>query len=282
MSLKLLHIIIALCLSFFLPCCLLQRRIFNGSNAKIKQFPYIVNVRGVLFTCGGALISDRFVLTAGHCLMGTSDLDDVVVILGAHNYYNNGETGRLEIHSRKFWVHENFSMPLAENDLAIIELPYSVNFTDQIQPIKIATDENFEEKINNNENETIAVTSGWGYQNIDYEPAEILQTARMKLMPFEECKKFQSHFIEKVTSNHICAIGYDNRPGHATMLCGGDSGSPLTIDGQLIGITSYIKDAENGTALHYNDCKTEIAPAVFIRIPSYLKWISEKTHMEFK
>jgi hypothetical protein len=43
---------------FYFQCCLLQRRIFNGSNAKLNQFPYLVNVRAV-FTCGGALLTER-------------------------------------------------------------------------------------------------------------------------------------------------------------------------------------------------------------------------------
>jgi secreted trypsin-like serine protease len=233
--------------------------------------------------------------------MSLTDKDEVRVILGAHNYYNPEEAGRIMVRSRKYWVHENFSMPLAENDLGIIELPQPVEFSDQIQPIKLMTDENFDANLTE-ARETIAVISGWGYQNSEYEPAEILQTARMKLLPYSECKKYQGHFVEKMTQNHICAMGYDNRPGHATMVidtilsfgltqssfssqvCDGDSGSPLVAADslELIGITSYIKDAENGSALHYNDCRTEIAPAVFIRIPSYLKWISEKTGMKFK
>lgn len=217
------------------------------------------------------------------------DLDndeDVTVILGAHNYYDNGESGRLRIRSRKHWVHENFSMPFAENDLGIIELPYAVNFTDQIRPIKLATDKDIDARMNHDadDKEIIVVLSGWGYQNSDYEPAEILQTARMKLISYDDCIKFQNHYIEKLTRNHICAIGRDNRTGHAVLPCDGDSGSPLILDEtqELIGITSYVKDAENGSALNYNDCKTEIAPAVFVRIPAYLNWISEKTGMKFE
>lgn len=46
---------------------------------------------------------------------------------------------------------------------------------------------------------------------------------------------------------------------------------------ELIGITSYIKDAEDGEPLAENICGSDIAPAVYVRVASYLDWISEKT-----
>lgn len=48
-----------LVLGIFVKCCYPQRRIFNGFDAKPKQFPYVVNVRGIYYTCGGALFSER-------------------------------------------------------------------------------------------------------------------------------------------------------------------------------------------------------------------------------
>jgi secreted trypsin-like serine protease len=220
---------------------------------------------------------------AGHCLMDMDENEPVAVILGANKYYNSEEPGRLRLTSRKYWIHENFSMPNAENDLAIIELPMTVNFTDQIRPIKICKDQNFDKHRDADAKEIIVVLSGFGFMNNSHRPAENLQTARMRLIPYDECLKFQSHYVEKLTRKHVCAIGRNNRPGFAVSPCDGDSGSALVLaDSQeLIGITSYVKDAENGSALHYNDCRAEEAPAVFVRIPSYLKWISEKTGIKF-
>lgn len=42
-----------------------------------------------------------------------------------------------------------------------------------------------------------------------------------------------------------------------------------------------MKDAENGKP-GKNDCSTDVAPAVFVRIYPYLNWISEKTGMKFE
>lgn len=56
----------------------------------------------------------------------------------------------------------------------------------------------------------------------------------------------------------------------------------MLVDTQeLIGITSFVKDAENGIPGR-NDCDTDVAPAVFVRVSPYLNWISEKTGMKFE
>lgn len=142
----------------------------------------------------------------------------VLVILGVHNFYDNGEEGRVRVVSKNFWIHENFTMPSAENDLAIIELRDAVNFTDYIKPIKISTQEDFEDG-----KEIIAGLSGWGYKKGEHMSAEFLQTAKLKLISHKECIKFQGYFVEKVTEKNICAMGYNNQPGKAVMPCDGDS-----------------------------------------------------------
>ena len=62
----------------------------------------------------------------------------------------------------------------------------------------------------------------------------------------------------------------------------GDSGSGIVSlkTGKILGILSYVKDAENGKSLGYNDCKSAV-PAVAVRISSYLDWIQEKSGLKF-
>lgn len=53
-----------------------QSLIVGGQEAKLKQFPHMVafgytnkkNIGTIEFHCGGSLISEKFVLTAAHCL----------------------------------------------------------------------------------------------------------------------------------------------------------------------------------------------------------------------
>lgn len=50
---------------------------------------------------------------------------------------------------------------------------------------------------------------------------------------------------------------------------------------ELIGVSSFVKDVEDGKPLHRNDCESDIAPAVCVRVESYLDWISEKIGIQF-
>lgn len=51
-------------------------RIFGGQEAAVGQFPYQVSLRflmepasGFVHVCGGSIITNRFVLTAAHCML---------------------------------------------------------------------------------------------------------------------------------------------------------------------------------------------------------------------
>lgn len=53
-------------------------KLSGGEAAKIGEFPWIVLLKyktsGRPFLCGGSLISDRFVLTAAHCVVDTAEV----------------------------------------------------------------------------------------------------------------------------------------------------------------------------------------------------------------
>lgn len=207
------------CFKFSL--CTIERRIYNGREAVENEFPFIVAVLPKSEVCGGVLLNDLFVLTAGHCLMNTAKGQSVTVVLGGNNFYSFvSEKNKIELKATVFWIHENFSMPTAKNDIGIIKLPRPVKFTNEIYPVKISKDL----KIDQCNKEVSVIISGWGAIE-QFEPIEFLQTATLKLIPISDCLKFQSHFAETITKNHICAFGLRNTDSRSTAPCDGDSGS---------------------------------------------------------
>merc|ERR1712141_646530 len=95
-------------------------KIVGGHEAEPNQWPWQVAlfVDNAWF-CGGALISENYVLTAAHCVDGASYFD---VMAGAHNVRESNEPNRVEITSFNGWTHPQWSPNDLANDIALIEL----------------------------------------------------------------------------------------------------------------------------------------------------------------
>lgn len=207
---------------FSLAFSVLQRRVYNGQEAKENEFPYMVNVLPPSVRCGGVLLSNRYVLTAAHCLMDVVLGQNITLVLGGRNYYADGPNTVVFKADMKFWIHENFSMPSAANDVAIIQLPRPVDLSEQIKPIEMSTDKEIDEE----RREVVAITMGYGATQKS-DRASTLQAATMKLIPISDCLKYQPHFIENITTHHICVIGVHTSKGHGVGPCDGDSGKQI-------------------------------------------------------
>ena len=75
--------------------------------------------------CGGAVISDRYILTAAHCIYPE---DETYVRLGDHDYEKDGETKyALDIYVVKQWKHEGYKDCF--EDLGLLYLDESIKFS---------------------------------------------------------------------------------------------------------------------------------------------------------
>lgn len=264
---------IKLCLQFFVVyhLFLLARAIFDGINVKITQLPFIVLLRGSKIFCAGALISNRHILTAAHCV---DDNVPIKVFIGTDHFYEDHKDNpqTMVIETNKTWTHEKFSLPSAVYDIGVVELPKPLKISKAIQPIIISTRKNVEDDVNDLE----VITAGFGYTKNFGGASKRLHYARMKLISLDICKKSKEFYIEDLTENHICMTTIRGQP------CDGDSGAPVisTKTRELIGIISFIKDAENGENIYFNDCHAAL-PAVATRVSSYIHWISDTTGISF-
>ncbi|KAL5239893.1 hypothetical protein ACI65C_007303, partial [Semiaphis heraclei] len=114
-----------------------NRRIIGSDEAYIGEHTWQVAIAldGVFF-CGGALIADRFVITAAHCVM-TRDtpMDDLTVHLGDYDLTADNETEHQARKVSRVLFHSHFHPFLLANDIALLQLDRPATATDTVRPV---------------------------------------------------------------------------------------------------------------------------------------------------
>jgi len=240
-------------------------RIVGGEEAAENQWPWIV----ALFVddswfCGGALISEKWVMTAAHCVEDALYFD---VMAGAHNVRAGSEPHRVEITSFNGFTHEDWDHSTLANDIALIELPEPIEFNDYIKPSCLPTKGH-----ECSPGEMVSVI-GWGKPSDS--ASSISPTLQMvhdiPVMSNSECNDYYG-----IVGDGIVCI--DTTGGRGS--CNGDSGGPLIEKGEhkaagqkwtQVGVVSF------GSS---RGCEVG-APAGFTRTEYYLDWIMGNSGIKY-
>lgn len=114
-------------------------RIVGGTDASFGQFPWQAFVQVGGSRCGGALISSRHVVTAGHCVARSQHSpSSIKVTLGDYILNSDIESLPHEVFSVvEVLLHPNFRFtPQADRyDVAVLELDRTAVYKDNIKPI---------------------------------------------------------------------------------------------------------------------------------------------------
>ena len=104
-----------------------ESRIIGGKEAAKGQFPHQAAMSmDNDDSCGGSLISKKWILTTGSCVRGFAKW---TVVLGAHNIRDTSEPGRVTLTSTTAIIHENFGIVTLNNDVALVQLPQDVQLS---------------------------------------------------------------------------------------------------------------------------------------------------------
>jgi len=244
-----------------------SRMIVGEKETDINEFPWMALVSSSRGSCGGSLISDRWVVTAAHCVQGLRG-HDIYVYLGLHDLsFPPKSRYMLDFVSK---VHTNPSYQPQHgwkgptNDLALLKLNRRVNFlkAPHVRPICLpsSSSEDF--------TRAQAEVAGWGLTGPESGKSKVLLKTALNVLPNTECLEiFGSHGFE---DSMICCRGASDTNYQGA--CKGDSGGPLMTRDKndsyvLIGAVSW----------GYGVCTSKNYPGVYASIPSMLDWITEIT-----
>jgi len=168
-----------------------KNRIVDGEVTEINEYPWQV---GLLYPpgsgvyCGGALIGDRWVATAAHCVETKKfpkkeDEKLLEVTIGDHDTTAHADTNNTMKAVKKIYRNEKWdstSGVSSEWDYALLELNEPVSFNHAIRPICLPASDNYEEPYVNK----IAIVTGWGsmkyYNGPNAKTSPVLKEAKVQ------------------------------------------------------------------------------------------------------
>lgn len=256
------------------------------------------------FICSGSLISQKFILTAAHCIH-QSRFD----LLNADEVYLKIASVRLDDNSAHFYhvqsvyVHPEYSVGRKVNDIALLELKAGQRLPERARPICLPS--NVANRIDFTDQQVTII--GWGKTNalqgneptrlIDEEDDEdrnretslvgdnskensitpineTLLQAQVRVTSTDLCNRNYSKLeIDwlKIDEHFLCA----SDPQGKKDACQGDSGGPLMWNNQQ-GLLEHItseKWYQLGLVSFGHGCANRQYPGVYTRISYYMPWI---------
>lgn len=240
-----------------------------GEKAILGEFPWMARLRyrtpaGLNYLCGASIISQRYILTAAHCVAKLpAGYSLYSVVVGEQNTETDPDceddfcnNDRREVFFEDFIVHESYDRPRFSNDIAIIRLSEDLSFaSDYVKPVCLPITS---DRLNYNVAKLIV--AGWGTTENQTQATDLLK-APLTVVPISDCRTALK--LNTATDDQICAKGKG-----MTDSCKGDSGGPL-----MFPFERYIQFGVVSAGAKGCGELSESKPGIYVRVQNYMKWI---------
>ncbi|XP_074029576.1 venom serine protease-like [Leptinotarsa decemlineata] len=236
-------------------------RIVGGNETLVNEFPSmaaLVDVQVVDVICGGSIISNRYIVTAAHCLLNVQR-ENLGILVGDHSISSGTDTVGAALYKVSAWeMHPNFDAKSLVNDIALLRTTTDIRFGQHVGPVCLP----FRYTTFSFLGQTLTA-AGWGQVFYTGPKSDVLLKVDLGVTSNEWCAQENSGNV--ITGGQICTFA----PGKDA--CQSDSGGPLfwmdtaTRRLQLVGVISY------GLG-----CATA-RPGINTRVTSYVSWIVSRT-----
>ncbi|XP_033327016.2 venom serine protease 34 [Megalopta genalis] len=233
-------------------------RIVGGTETGVNEFPMmaaLVDFNTKMPFCGGTIIDNNYLLTAAHCTLHRN-ITEYGVLIGDHDYTTGAETNSSKVYGiKRVIVHPNYSSSLKINDVAILGLKGTIQYTQKVGPACLPF-EHSDDSFGGDHVQAI----GWGSKEYGEGPSTTLQKVTLSVETNLECRKV----YQDVTKNQICTYG------NGKDACGMDSGGPILWENPtshnmlLIGVINY-------------GINCAVTSGVNLRVGAYVEWIVAST-----
>ncbi|XP_053671282.1 CLIP domain-containing serine protease B4-like [Anopheles nili] len=257
----------------------LSDRLIGGQPTKIDEFPWTALIEyqkpnGQFgFHCGGSIINERYVLTAGHCINAIPKTwKPYRVRLGEWDLASANDkeddfssNAPIDLDIEKIIVHADYDPRDKSNvnDIALIRFTRTVHYSETIRPICLPLADSVR---NRNHAGTSSYAAGWGKTETATASEKKLKV-ELTIKSLQECSPVYQRSGIKLTQGQMCAGGVRDKD-----TCSGDSGGPLMR--QLAGTWYLVGVVSFGP----KKCGTAGVPGVYTNVAEYVDWIRNNVY----
>ncbi|CAG9857725.1 unnamed protein product [Phyllotreta striolata] len=259
--------------------------IINGVTVEKGSYPWMTAIflkknGEYINSCGGSMLTQRFILTAAHCVTDTSGqvIDKATVQIAVGKYYNSYRDPRDNqsqySNIKSIFVHEHYqgSVQNYVADIALLQTTDKLLLSKVVQPVcylNLATQ--------HLDSSMTGVVVGWGYTQSGGQPSDDLKELTVPYKDKATCfKELPPEWARRYYTYDKMCTGYMNQ---GMAVCKGDSGGGLVFPHQgryyVHGIVSVGQYFENsGCNVQENSLYTNVA--------KYDEWLERTTSQYVK